>query len=277
MTQWREENISVNGINIHYTQAGDPQKPALVLLHGAADSGLCWTHIAHALENDYAIIMPDARGHGHSSKIATGIAQEDQAADVAGLIQALHLPRPYLLGHSMGAMTALVVAARYPELVRAILLEDPPLVDRVESKTDDKLRSAQMSTWLTDLKQMTRDEMLAHVQAQSPQWDEEEYVPWVNSKIDVDPSIFQQRGPAQRSWRELAAEVRCPVLLITGDTSLGAIVAPQIAQDALQYWPEGQLVHVAGAGHNIRRDNYPAFMQAVKAFLQHVQSHSDQQ
>lgn len=272
MTQWREETMSVNGMKIHYSQAGDPQKPAIVLLHGVTDSGLCWTHVARALENDYAIIMPDARGHGQSDKAATSLAQENLAADVAGLIQALHLDRPYLLGHSMGGMTALTVAARYPELVRAILLEDPPLVDQTEIKADDPPRSSQMATWLAGLKQMTRDEMLASVRAESPQWDEEEYLPWVDSKIDVDPSIFQQRGPLIPSWRELAAEVRCPVLLITGDTSLRAIVAPQIAQDALHYWPQGQLVHVAGAGHNIRRDKYPEFIQAVKAFLQQVQS-----
>jgi len=275
MTQWREETINVNGINIHYHQAGDPQKPAVVLLHGMSDSGLCWSHIAHALEDDYTLIMPDARGHGHTDKGDAGLDQESMATDVAGLIQALHLDQPYLMGHSMGGMTALVVAARYPELVRAILLEDPPLMDRPPTMENGQRPPAQMPPWLARVKQMTRDEMLAHIRAESPQWDEEEYVPWADSKIDVDPTIFEQ-WRSFPSWRELAAKVRCPVLLLTGDTALHSIVTPQSAVDALHFWPEGQLVQVAGAGHNIRRDKYPEFIRAVKAFLQQIQLQPDQ-
>ncbi|GCE22940.1 alpha/beta fold hydrolase [Dictyobacter kobayashii] len=270
MAQWRESTINANGIKIHYYQTGDAQKPAIILLHGVTDSGLCWKHIAHVLEDDYTVIMPDARGHGHSDGLATGFAYEALAADVAGLIQALNLERPYLLGHSMGGMTALTVAAQYPELVRAILLEDPPLVDRAENSTNNGSRPSPMANWLAGLKQMTRDELLASVRTENPKWDEEEYEPWVDAKIDVDPAVFQQIRSLQQSWRELAANVECPVLLITGDNALHAIVTPQIAQDALQYWRYGQLAHIAGTGHNIRRDNYSAFIQATTAFLHSV-------
>ncbi|GCE08812.1 alpha/beta fold hydrolase [Dictyobacter aurantiacus] len=277
MAQWREETMNVNGINIHYHLVGDPQqKPTVVLLHGMTDSGLCWTHIAHALEDEYALIMPDARGHGHSERGEAGLDQESLAADVAGLIQELRLDRPYLLGHSMGGMTALVVAARYPKLVRAILLEDPPLIDRSEHMADNQRPRAGIPPWLARLKPMTKEEMLTHIRAESPQWDEEEYEPWVDSKVDVDPAIFEQ-WRSLPSWRELAAMVHCPVLLITGDPSLHAIVTPQVAVDALHYWPEGQLIQVAGAGHNIRRDKYPEFIRAVKAFLQQMQAHQAQQ
>ncbi|GCE30763.1 alpha/beta hydrolase [Dictyobacter alpinus] len=267
MAQWREDTVMANGIHVHYTQAGELTKPAIILLHGVTDSGLCWTHVAHALEQDYRVIMPDARGHGRSDRVTGEFSTEMLADDVAGLIQVLQLEEPILLGHSMGGMTALTVAARYPNLVRAILLEDPPIIDRSPQQAEAGSRSSQMVHWLTGLKAMTRDELLVHVRADNPTWPEEDYVPWVDSKIDVDPAVFQSIAGISRSWRELAADITCPVLLVIGDVERRAIVTPEAAQEALRYWAQGKVVHIAEAGHNIRRDNYPDFMHAVQAFL----------
>ena len=70
--------------------------------------------------------MVDARGHGHSDAPERGYGPAEQAEDLAGVIAALGLERPAVLGHSMGAATALVLAGTYPDVPGAILLEDPP-------------------------------------------------------------------------------------------------------------------------------------------------------
>src|SRR5262245_60062606 len=76
MNQWSSQDVTANGITIHYYRTGNGDKPALVLSHGASDSGLCWTRLTRALEADYDVIMPDARGHGLSDAPATGYANE---------------------------------------------------------------------------------------------------------------------------------------------------------------------------------------------------------
>ena len=78
-----------------------------------------------------------------------------------------------------------------------------------------------------------------------------------------------ERGGAASSypWREIIARIACPILLIIGDPQLGAIVTPEAAQEAAQLWQHGEVVHIAGAGHNIRRDRYDKMMAAVRAFL----------
>ena len=124
MTHWTSAICEANNINIHYTRTGG-NKPPLILLHGLMTNGLCWTSLARALEQDYDVIMPDARGHGQSSVPDHGYRYEDHANDVAGLINALKLPPPMLLGHSMGGMTAAVVASRKPNLLRSVILADP--------------------------------------------------------------------------------------------------------------------------------------------------------
>lgn len=101
MTHWSSAVCEINGINIHYTRTGG-HKPPVIMLHGLMANGICWTSLARVLEKEYDVIMPDARGHGNSSVPDFGYRYEDHANDVAGLINALKLPPPILLGHSMG-------------------------------------------------------------------------------------------------------------------------------------------------------------------------------
>ena len=68
-------------------------------------------------------------------------------------------------------------------------------------------------------------------------------------------------------WREIMARIQCPILLITGDPELGAIVTPEVAQEAVQLWKNGEGVHISGAGHNIHRDRYNETMAVARAFL----------
>ena len=125
MAPWQSGDIVVNGLKLHYTRTGGA-KPPVVLAHGFSDDGLCWTPVAEALAADYDVVMVDARGHGRSAAPEQGYGSADHATDLAGVIRALGLKRPAVLGHSMGAASALALAGMYPDLPRAILLEDPP-------------------------------------------------------------------------------------------------------------------------------------------------------
>jgi len=82
--QWYEDDVFANEMRTHYYRTGVAY-PHLVLLHGFSENGLCWSRVAKALEGEYDVIMPDARGHGLSSGPETGYAQELVTADVAGM------------------------------------------------------------------------------------------------------------------------------------------------------------------------------------------------
>src|SRR5262245_28137227 len=95
MAEWTTGTCEANGISVHYLRTGG-NKPAVVLLHGLMTSGACWTSVARALERDYDVIMPDARGHGNSGVPDEGYLYENLAADVESLIDALDLANPIL-------------------------------------------------------------------------------------------------------------------------------------------------------------------------------------
>ena len=79
MASWATGTFKSNGIDMHYLRTGG-NKPPVVLLHGLMLSGACWTHLAQALEEDYDLIMPDARGHGLSSAPDHGYCYDNLAA-----------------------------------------------------------------------------------------------------------------------------------------------------------------------------------------------------
>ena len=124
MTNWMSGICEANGINIHFLRTGGC-KPPLVLLHGLTGSGACWIPLARALEGEFDVVMPDARGHGNSSTPLNGYRYEDHASDIVGFIKGLGLAEPVLLGHSMGGMTAAVAGSQMATAIRAVILADP--------------------------------------------------------------------------------------------------------------------------------------------------------
>ena len=287
MAQWQEGDVETNGIRLHYTQTGG-DLPPLVLAHGVTDSGLCWTPVAEALAHTYNVIMLDARGHGHSAAPATGYDPATQAADVAGAIAALGLPKPIVLGHSMGAVTALVLAGMFPDVPGAIFLEDPPgwWVSAPTPAPDDgaAITSAAiygrkpdendvlngMRAWFIGLKHKTRAELIAEQYAAAPVWSEAELGPWADAKLQVSDNVlavFDPATPHTVRWSTILRRITCAALLITADGDRGAALDAAGAAALKHAVPQLQIAHISGAGHNIRREQFGPYMQTVSAFL----------
>jgi N-formylmaleamate deformylase len=266
MAEWAQGDVLTNGIRMHYYRTGNGDKPPLVLCHGGSDNGLCWTPVARALEGQYDIIMIDARNHGLSETPQGPSGPQDQSEDLAGLIHALGLERPAVTGHSMGGGAAIQLAANHPDLVGRVILEDSGPVDFDPSRFTPETR-ARMFDWMRGLKGKTREEVMAMGRQQSPTWSEEELGPWAESKLQVNVDAMSRYTPVSEPWRETFARVQCPVLIIRADNHRGSMVTPELAEEAARLNPNVSSVHVPGAGHNIRRENYAGFMEAVRAFI----------
>ena len=277
MAEWFNGDVTANGIKIHYYRTGrgaeysGANKPPIVLCHGVTDDGLCWTPVTKALEADYDVIMPDARWHGFSDGPEGAFGPATLADDLAEFVKALKLERPILMGHSMGAHSAFLATAHNPGLPRAAILEDPAFREPGAPPDEEQIRkrSAQMREGILANRSMTREALIAKAHQQSPAWSDEELGPWADSKLHVSPNItglrFGQPG-GTTIWEDLA-KITCPVLLITADPEKGAIVTPEMAQKAAQVLPSLKVVRIGGAGHNIRREGFTAYMQAVREFL----------
>ncbi len=114
MLNYIEGNCKINKYNIHYYRTGG-NKPQFVLLHGAADNGLCWARVAGLLAENFDVIMPDFQGHGKSDRLGKEFQSIDHAHQIAGLADALGLKNTFIMGHSMGAAAAANIAVQYPQ------------------------------------------------------------------------------------------------------------------------------------------------------------------
>ncbi|GAC1473784.1 MAG: 2-succinyl-6-hydroxy-2,4-cyclohexadiene-1-carboxylate synthase [Ktedonobacteraceae bacterium] len=271
MSQWFEDRISINGIHIQYYRTGG-QKPQLLLLHGFTDNALCWTPVARVLEHDYDIIMPDVRGHGLSDGPESGFSTDLLVSDAVAVIQALDLRQPYVLGHSMGAHTAAQLASKRPELMRAVLLEDPPWTRAIAPKPLSPARQKELEDeryeQMKALQAKIFDERIASIVAEHPHWPEEDVLLKEEANQQFNPDVLK-RGlfEVARDWLVVAQHLTCPTLLITADPDLGALVTPEIAQLAVNSWQDGRVAYIAGAGHSIHREQFDSFMTVVQQFL----------
>jgi pimeloyl-ACP methyl ester carboxylesterase len=279
MAEWTEGDLPVNGINIHYYRMGPQGKPPVVLLHGFSDGGLAWLRLARDLAADYDLVMLDAAGHGRSGGVEHGF-RERAVGDVLAAIEQLGLERPALVGHSMGAGTAAGVAAEASDRLRGVALEDPgwfdgppPTLGLAEDATGSRarLRSPAWVEWMRSLKTMTPEQLYAMADVERAEWDSVDRKHWADNKALFNLDVVEQPLDFGRTpWREVAGRITCPVLLITGDPERGGIVTPEGAEEAKRVLRNGRVVHIAGAGHNIRRDRYEPFRDAVVGFLGEV-------
>ncbi len=266
MAPWQSGYVEANGLKLHYTRTGGA-KPPVVLAHGFSDDGLCWTPVAQALEADYDVVMVDARGHGRSDAPDQGYGSADHATDLAGVIRGLGLARPAVLGHSMGAASALALAGAYPDLPGALLLEDPPAWWLPPSVQPIPPRLHPIRVGIIELKRKTHEELLAHARAQSPTWSEAELAPWAEAKLRFSFKVLLAGEPAPLDWPALLRRITCPALLITADPAQGALVTPEAAAALQALMPQTRVAHIAGAGHSIRRYRFDLYMEQVCAFL----------
>src|SRR5436190_15818258 len=132
--------VSTNGIELSVAEYGS-SGPPLLMLHGIGSRYVSWYPILDRLAEHFHIIAPDFRDHGDSDKPAAGYLHTDYAADLKGLITALEIDRPRIIGHSLGAIVAYAWAGLNGVTTARIVLEDPP----TRTGADD---SAMLNGWL---------------------------------------------------------------------------------------------------------------------------------
>jgi len=264
--EWKSDFDTNNGNKIHYYRTGG-YKPPVLLLHGVMDNGLCWTPLSRVLASDYDVILPDARGHGLTHISDEMWTYDAMADDVALLIKDLNVDKIQLVGHSMGANTAALIAAKYPDLIKKIVLEDPGFGLSNISSIKKLFFKIAMKLILPRFLKGTYEELLKKGHKHNPLWSDEDLKPWAESKIqfrEKDPKLLFKMFNNEYKWEEIIKKISCPILLITADKG---ITPDKLAQKVMDLSKTGKWVKIEGAGHSIRREKFKQYVQTTKEFL----------
>lgn len=116
--------IDVDGVRVHYQEAGDEHAPAMVLIHGFASSTLVWSSVFLKLaEAGYRVIALDMLGYGYSAKPRNGeYTIAGQAKLLVRLLDRLGIPRAIFVGSSYGGAVAATCALDYADRVEKLIL-----------------------------------------------------------------------------------------------------------------------------------------------------------
>lgn len=273
---WEDGTVESNGIDLHYVRTGG-SGPPLVVAHGVFDDGLCRLPLARDLEDDYDVILYDARGHGRSDAPVEGYDIENRVADLVDLIDGLELQNPYLFGHSMGGETVAATAAHHPDLPRAVVLVDPAGMltddDGDDTESEDRAEEdADPAEWDTEARiewwhDHTKEQLMAEddgLRAYVESGREELAALLADARLRVSPNIvavFDHDGvdPSQDY-----ARITSPTLILKADDDEAGRERDRELADTL---PNGQLVHVQDAGHCVFRDDRGTATRELREFL----------
>lgn len=267
---WTDGYVMANGIRIHYVRTGG-EKPALVLAHGSSDDATVWTLLARELEDDYDVIMFDARGHGLSDPPSDADGSDAQTEDLAGLIRELGLEKPILMGHSMGSASVARFAATYPEVPGAVILEDPNLGQPGSGgaagpgAAGAPANVEQRRASILERNNRTEESLVAECMQNTPSWGREECELWAPSKRRHHPlTIRGTPGGGRPPMSELFPRITAPTLILKADAEGEQ---RQHNESVTELLPDGRIVHIAGAGHNVRREGKEETLAVLREFL----------
>jgi pimeloyl-ACP methyl ester carboxylesterase len=263
MASWSAHTCETHGVSLHVTRTGGA-KPPLVMLHGLTHDGHTWSPIARALEDAFDVVMPDARGHGRSSAPASDYTYDALAADVVGVIDGLALATPILVGHSMGGLTAALVAARHPARVRGLVLADPTFLDA------DRQREVYADGAAAEphrlLLARSFPDALAELRARHPRRSPELVLAIARARLATRLEAWEILRPPNPDFRALMRAIRAPTLLVIGGP--GGVVSRELAAELQDLNAGVEVAQIAETGHGMHLDQPARFVSAVGAFLQ---------
>ncbi|MFI9048677.1 alpha/beta fold hydrolase [Streptomyces sp. NPDC053427] len=224
------QNVQVGEVRLAYRMWGEPDAPPAVLLHRLGEGGEDWRGVVGRLAGTHRVFALDQRGHGHSDWPGEyGFARRRD--DAIGFVSALGLERVVLIGHSLGAVAALLMAADRPELVDRLVLEEapPPLPADPPQEVPERPEGPLPFDWR------------------------------------AETAVVAERNTPDPLWWDALEKIGAPTLVIAGG-SAGHVPQHLLAERADRI-PDARLVTVEGGGHLVHEERPGEFLAAVTGFL----------
>ncbi|MFT3691013.1 alpha/beta fold hydrolase [Paenirhodobacter sp.] len=251
-------NVHANGIRQHLIRYPGPG-PELLLVPGITSPAITWGFVGARLAERFDVHILDVRGRGLSEAGDLDYTLDAMAADVVALAGGMN--RPLVMGHSMGARTAIRAARLNPDVISGLILVDPPMSGPGRrgypanwAWYGDSIRIAQKGCGIDDMRKFC------------PTWTDEQVAlraewlhtcQWGAIRIAFD-------GFATDDIHADMAQVRLPArLVIAGGAT---VVLPEDAAEVQSLMPQIDIRRVEGAGHMIPWDDLEGFLATVMDF-----------
>jgi pimeloyl-ACP methyl ester carboxylesterase len=267
--------LDVDGVRVHYQEAGAADAPAVILIHGFCASTFVWSDVLLPVAAaGFRVIVPDLMGYGFSEKPSAGeYTIEAQARLVVGLMDKLGIERASFVGSSYGGAVAAVCALDYGERVERLVLVDAVVNDEVKRQPLLRLAASPLmgdvvSPVLLSTYRLTRWRM-RKVYGKDAAWLLEDdrmrahHRPLRASSAHRAVLLTLRRWSAARIERE-AHRIQQPTLLIWGEDDVD--IPLRHGQRMYERIPNARLIVFRRCGH-LPQEEYPReFTELVTEF-----------
>jgi len=265
----KEGFVKAGEVTLHYLQWGNSSKTILAL-HGVSSIAHAWDFVGKKLADDYRFIAIDQRGHGDSSKPEDGYTVDDYSNDILAFINAFSIRKLILLGHSMGGRNAIVFAAKHPERVSKLIIEDFGCgIPKSIYKAMEVLVLSNPEEFISE------DEAFEHLKARSKFYrDDATWNRIRNAFFKTEKGLRWKydRNAITRTLKHLYIDltpylkaIQCPTLFIRGEQS--KIFPKQAALETLRLNKNFHLEEISNSTHFIQDESPEELIEKIRRFL----------
>jgi pimeloyl-ACP methyl ester carboxylesterase len=246
---------------------GEEDSPLAILVHGVTASSRTWWRVGPWFaENGWRAVAVDLRGHGRSPRATHGLGLEDLSGDLHETVAALLGPEEsvdVLLGHSLGALTALELCWEHRGLFERLALEEPPGSDSIDF--DEISRSVEAD--VARAREAPEDQKREQLEV-NPSWSEGDSAANVESLRDCDaePVAAMVRNGLHYDLPTLVGSVEVPTLLILGSEARDSAL-PEPERTAVAEALRRGKVKAFDAGHGVHRDDFEGYVRLLGDWL----------
>jgi pimeloyl-ACP methyl ester carboxylesterase len=263
-------------VSLAYTDTGAADGEVALFLHGVSSNRRTWDWMVSKIAGRMRVLAYDHRGHGGSSHVPRTYTLEYYVSDAMAFCDNV-IGRPsVIVGHSLGGIVALSVAQRRPELVRALLVEDPPLVQtRAENRGFFSLLHQAISEMHDRGAPVDEYESMMRV-VPSPNGagsfadvlGPDGTRARAEGLARVDPDVFLPLldGSAMAAATPDAL-IKCPLVVLRADPRLGATFTAEDEARLLSVDPQAQVKMIEGASHFIHDEQPERVLAELDALL----------
>jgi pimeloyl-ACP methyl ester carboxylesterase len=270
------QRANVDGVELHYLTAGNG--PAVILLHGYAETSRMWRPLIPLLAKRFTVIAPDLPGIGDSGIPASGLDMKAAATRIHDLARAIGVQKAEVVGHDIGLMVAYAYAAQYPSEVTKLVLMDAFLPGvpgweaiynnpgiwhfRFNGPTPEQLVAGRERTYFSYF----WNDLAADRNHSLPEADREAYIAAYSrpGRMKAGWAYFVSFQQAAKDFAELSkTKLTMPVLSIGGEKSLGK----ELGEQARLVGTDVTVTVLKDAGHWILEEKPKETTEALVTFL----------
>jgi pimeloyl-ACP methyl ester carboxylesterase len=274
-----ERTFEASAVRLNYLDYGSPSAAPLVMLHGGAWRWQEYLSLIPSLGQRWHTHALDLRGHGRSRWTPDTYRLRDFTQDNVEFLDRLNAPA-VLMGHSVGGVIALMVAARRPDKVRALIIEDVPITLDCYRREVESGRE-RFGRWL-HLKRLAQSEAdlalkLADEYRSYPGLTSTWHLFFAGCLWQLDPTFF---GPLLNDFdafiegygREILSSIGCPMLFLRGETKLGAVMTDDELSWLGQNCKNVKCRVIEGVGHLLHLEDHgqTPVLTAMMDFLEAI-------